>query len=143
MNLIGYFTAAALAAAVAILGGYVYNYDARGRKIEVLEAQLGERANQIRVLEQSVAVNKGTIDTLNKRLTERSSDLKASCELLDAVEKSKHPGDDDAVDPNGGILGQVLERLRDPKAKVTTEPPAKKVPPARETVPPGKKQRKG
>lgn len=103
----------ALASSIAIIGGYVYNYDRRGKEIVELNHTIGTLRNEIKVHQDNKKLLQDTNETLNTRLTERLGQLKENCEALveierDAAANEKPENKDKPID----VFGNLLERLK-------------------------------
>ena len=95
-----------LAAAVAVVGGLVWQFDARGNKIVELEAAAKVyKANQT-ILEETIAIRDQTMVELAKRIRGQDTELENLCKIMKEIE------DEDANDPNTDSVGTVLDGLQ-------------------------------
>lgn len=107
----GLIQTVALGGAVMTLGYYVYEYDARGREIVQLQAQLQIEQANVKVEKANVALRDASIDVLNEHLGKMLAGLEASCEMLMEIATSKDPAADKQVpEPIAGVLGKLKKQ---------------------------------
>lgn len=106
--------AIAVSAAVTTVGGLMYAYDARGRKVIELQQALNTSMGAHQACQSQVSLSKETISALNDRLTERSGSLSDLCAIYIQARESKAPDANDCIDPT---IGAVLEGIKQKEKK--------------------------
>lgn len=97
---------ALVAAAVAVVGGLVWQFDARGTKIAELKNSLKIANANVDVMEQTVKIRDVTLLEIAKRLRGQDTELKHLCKIMKEIDNV------DENDPNADPIGNALDGLQ-------------------------------